>query len=147
MCTCSLGTRTLPCIAGLHGSHVGWQEQYNFSPLGNEIYFHAKMFLSSCYPTWLTCKTSTLYKSHTGQSHAQSASKGFKHSNQILLWTPGRNSPKSVSISQTQRKEYTRLQVSLFLVILPKFVSLFYTRNPIQTLIWPTLLPGLPVAI
>ena len=66
MCTCSLGTRTLPCIVGLHGSHVGWQEQYNFSPLGNEIYFHAKICLFSCYPTWLTCKPSTLYKSHKG---------------------------------------------------------------------------------
>ena len=47
-------------IEGLHDSHVGWQEQYNFSLLGNEIYFHATFFLCFCHPTWLPCKPSIL---------------------------------------------------------------------------------------
>ena len=37
-------------IDGLHGSHVGGQKQYIFSPLGNNIYFHAKLFHCFCPP-------------------------------------------------------------------------------------------------
>ena len=57
-----------------------------------------------------------------------------------LPFAPGRNSPKSAEISQTQRKVYTRLQVSLV-----QFISryspeirllILYHRNPIPTLIW-----------
>ena len=43
-------------IEGLHGDHVGWQEQYIFSPLGNKMYFHARIFHCSCHPTWPPCK-------------------------------------------------------------------------------------------
>ena len=28
---------------GLHSGHVEWQEEYSFSPLANEVYFHAKI--------------------------------------------------------------------------------------------------------
>ena len=28
---------------GLHSGHVQWQEEYSFSPLANEVYFHAKI--------------------------------------------------------------------------------------------------------
>ena len=49
-----LGT---PLTEGLHGDHVGWEEQYNTPPLGNEICFHAKLFNRFCHPTWLPCKS------------------------------------------------------------------------------------------
>ena len=57
-----------------------------------------------------------------------------------LPFAPRRNSLKSAEISQTQRKEYTRLQVRLFQFIShysPKIqVLILYHRNPIQTLVW-----------
>ena len=43
---------------------------------------------------------------------------------------PGWNLPKSAEISQTQRNEYTRLQVNLFLVILLKFGFSSSHTNP-----------------
>ena len=39
-----------------HCRHVGGQKQYIFSPLGNKIYFHAKLFHCFSPPTWLTWK-------------------------------------------------------------------------------------------
>ena len=37
---------------------------------------------------------------------------------------------------ETNTKDFSSVYFNLFLVILTKFESLFYTRNPIQTLIW-----------
>ena len=39
-----------------HFRHVGGQKQYIFSPLGNKIYFHAKLFHCFSPPTWPPCK-------------------------------------------------------------------------------------------
>ena len=64
-------------IDGLDGSHVGWQEQCNFSPLGNEIYFHAKveLFLPSIMAAiytqskYMTYMLSTVHKISTIEVH------------------------------------------------------------------------------
>ena len=44
-------------VESLHGSHVGWQEEYSFS-LVNEIYFQVKKYIPHClcHPTWLPYK-------------------------------------------------------------------------------------------
>ena len=41
-----------------HCRHVGGQKQYIFSPLGNKIYFHAKLFHCFTPPTWPPWKPS-----------------------------------------------------------------------------------------
>ena len=41
-----------------HCCHVGGQKQYIFSPLGNKIYFHAKLFHCFSPPTWPPWKDS-----------------------------------------------------------------------------------------
>ena len=46
-----------------HCRHVGGQKQYIFSPLGNKIYFHAKLFHCFSPPTWLPLKPSILWLS------------------------------------------------------------------------------------
>ena len=58
---------------------------------------------------------------------------------------PGWNLPKSAEISQTQRNEYTRLQVNLFLVILLKFGFLFFILIIPYKPLYGTPLPGIPV--
>ena len=44
-------------MEGLHGGHVGWQEQYKFSPLGKQYVFSCKnisLFLPSNMATMQT---------------------------------------------------------------------------------------------
>ena len=43
-----------------HCRHFGEQKQYIFSPLGNNIYFHAKLFHCFSAPSWLPWKPSIL---------------------------------------------------------------------------------------
>ena len=73
-------------IEGLHDSHVGWQEQYNFSLLGNEIYFHLIFFLCSCHPTWLPWKPSIgiHYDGHLHVLHISTWPKQDAHSRTLI---------------------------------------------------------------
>ena len=48
-----------------HCRHVGGQKQYIFSPLGNKIYFQAKLFHCFSPPTWLPWKPSIIKREPT----------------------------------------------------------------------------------
>ena len=49
---------------GLHSGHVQWQEEYTFSPLANEVHFHAKKITSLFLPSNMVAMQ-TLYCSPT----------------------------------------------------------------------------------
>ena len=52
-----------------HCRHVGGKKQYIFSPLGNKIYFHAKLFNCFSPPTWPPWKPSIVSEHNTHHFH------------------------------------------------------------------------------